>query len=42
MHFRTTDEMYHDFSFLDEAKQKEIIVTNPNAIADSCEMIKSD
>ncbi|MFR1836632.1 MAG: PolC-type DNA polymerase III, partial [Turicibacter sanguinis] len=41
MHFRTTDEMYHDFSFLDEAKQKEIIVTNPNAIADSCEMIKA-
>ncbi len=41
MHFRTTDEMYHDFHFLSEEKQKEIIVTNPNMIADQCEMIKA-
>ena len=41
MHFRTTDEMFKDFHFLDEKKQKEIIVTNPNAIADQCENIRA-
>ena len=41
MHFRTTDEMFNDFHFLSEEKQKEIIVTNPNMIADQCEMIKA-
>lgn len=41
MHFRTTDEMFKDFHFLDEEKQKEIIVTNPNLIADRCEKIKA-
>ena len=33
--------MFKDFHFLSEAKQKEIIVTNPNMIADQCEMIKA-
>jgi len=41
MHFRTTDEMFKDFHFLEEEKQKEIIVTNPNEIADQCETIKA-
>ena len=41
MHFRTTDEMYNDFYFLSPEKQKEIIVSNPNMIADKCEMIKA-
>ncbi len=41
MHFRTTDEMFADFYFLEPEKQKEIIVTNPNMIADQCEMIKA-
>ncbi|HAX73639.1 MAG TPA: PolC-type DNA polymerase III, partial [Firmicutes bacterium] len=41
MHFRTTDEMLHDFSFLGNEKRKEIVVTNPNMIADQCEKIKA-
>ncbi|MCL1949397.1 MAG: PolC-type DNA polymerase III, partial [Turicibacter sp.] len=41
MHFRTTDEMLNDFHFLPEAVRKEIVVENPNKIADSCENIKA-
>lgn len=39
-HFRTTDEMLEDFSFLDEDLRKEIVITNPNKIADMVEIIE--
>ncbi|MDQ0217041.1 PolC-type DNA polymerase III [Peribacillus cavernae] len=40
VHFRTTDEMLKAFSFLGDAKAKEIVVENSNKIADSIENIK--
>jgi len=40
VHFRTTDEMLDAFSFLGEEKAKEIVVKNPNDIADRIEEIK--
>ena len=33
-HFRTTDEMLENFSFLSEEEAKEIVITNPNKILD--------
>ena len=40
MHLRTTDEMLTDFDFLDDETRHEIVITNPNKIADMCEEIK--
>ncbi|ALC85996.1 DNA polymerase III [Bacillus sp. FJAT-22090] len=40
VHFRTTNEMLDAFSFLGEELAKEIVVTNPQKIADSIEDIK--
>ncbi|WP_078554619.1 PolC-type DNA polymerase III [Bacillus alkalicellulosilyticus] len=40
VHFRTTDEMLECFSFLPEDKQKEVVVTAPNQIADMIEEIQ--
>lgn len=40
VHFRTTDEMLAEFSFLGEEKAKEIVVTNSQKVADSIESIK--
>ncbi len=37
MHFRNTEEMLNDFSFLDEETRKEIVITNPNKIVDMVE-----
>ncbi|WP_050614812.1 PolC-type DNA polymerase III [Bacillus testis] len=40
VHFRTTNEMLDCFAFLGSETAKEIVITNPNAIADSIEEIK--
>lgn len=39
-HFRTTDEMLNDFAFLGEEKDKEIVVTNSNYIAELFDELK--
>ena len=39
-HFRTTDEMLKDFSFLDKKLAKEIVITNTNKISDMCEIVE--
>ena len=39
-HFRTTEEMLDDFSFLDSKLREEIVITNTNKISDMCEIIE--
>ena len=39
-YFRTTDEMLEAFHFLPEEEAKEIVITNPNKIADMAEVIE--
>jgi DNA polymerase-3 subunit alpha (Gram-positive type) len=38
--FRTTDEMLREFDYLDPALARELVITNPRAIADQCEEIE--
>ena len=40
LYFHTTDEMLEEFAYLGEEKAREIVITNPNLVADMCETLR--